>query len=249
MSHKPQRLDIVYRLHWDGDWHVGSGFGTATIDRLVRRRGPQKMPFVPGSQLKGVLRHHCERLAATLDCPVVPPHALEARPVELIDNFQPLSVSKLLIDRLFGTRFEGGCLFVDDVESADAVKWDDRSHARTSIDRVTGTARDATLFVSEVVIGGGRALSGRIQARHPAGALTQLSNGFPYEYALLIAGLLTLDALGGNKSTGLGRCEVKIEDGGLKWNDQGIALKEALTSFAEDDWQDMLLLIREEASP
>ena len=179
----------------------------------------------------------------------MPPHALEARPTDLLDHFQPLSRTELLIDRLFGSRFEGGCLFVNNAEPDNAAKWDTREHARTSIDRVTGTARDATLFVSELVTGARRSLHGRVQARHAAGVRTQLGDGFPYDYALLVAGLLTLDALGGDKSTGLGRCNVKLDNNQVQWNDKAIPLDEALKSFAEDDWREMLLLICEEARP
>jgi len=32
-----QRLDLQYTITWLGDWHVGSGYGTALADRLIRR--------------------------------------------------------------------------------------------------------------------------------------------------------------------------------------------------------------------
>jgi CRISPR/Cas system CSM-associated protein Csm3 (group 7 of RAMP superfamily) len=246
---QPQRLNVSYQFVWDGDWHVGSGFGSATVDRTVRRRaapkGKRGEPYVPGSQIKGVLRHHCERLVATFDGHIVSPHALGGFPVDLVTNFRPLARSGLLIDRLFGTRYEGSCFFVEDAVAAPDADWPARPHSRTSIDRVSGTARDQTLFVTEVVAGRGRALRGHIQARHPKGALTRDGDGFPFEYALLLAGLLTLDSLGGDKSTGLGRCRVAIDETGLKWNGAPLLLVEALTSFDEADWLLLVEMVRE----
>ena len=129
------------------------------------------------------MRHQCERLAATLKCPVVPPHALVKPPTELIEHFGPLTRSGLLIDRLFGSRYEGGCLFVDDAEAEDAKekdpkRWDTHAHSRTSIDRVSGTARDATLFVSEVV-SRGRSLRGRILRPPPGRRADAPGQGVP----------------------------------------------------------------------
>jgi CRISPR/Cas system CSM-associated protein Csm3 (group 7 of RAMP superfamily) len=255
MRKSPQRLDIAYTLTWMGGWHVGSGYGTAIADRLVRRRaltGDGKgQPFVPGSQIKGVLRHLCERLAALFDLPVVSPHFAGPHPPdELLENFQPLQRSALLIDRLFGSRYQGDCLFVHDAMPPErSPEPSSRWHSRTAIDRVSGTAKDRTLFVTEVADGSGPKLHGRIRARHPVGVLTQLEDGFPYEYALLLAGLLSLDMLGGDKSTGLGRCRLCIDGGRVRWNERAdYPVEEALAGFQDADWRGMLELVRGEAS-
>ena len=89
--------------------------------------------------------------------------------------------------------------------------------ARTAIDRVTGTVMEQHLFTTELAQGDIN-MQGKIRARHPAGVLTQEEDGFPYEYALLVAALLSLDALGGDKSVGLGRCEVTVESIALEWS-------------------------------
>lgn len=242
-----QRLDVHFRIVWEGNWHAGSGEGDAALDRRVRRRAGSRLPMLPGSQFKGVLRHHCERLTALLGISVVSPHQLGRQPpAELLEQFRPLARSELLIDRLFGSRYQGDCLFVDDALPEEAATpWPSWGHARTAIDRLTRTARDRTLFVSEVVSGNGRALLGRLKARHPAGVLTPGENGFPHEYALLLAGLLGIENLGGDRSVGLGKCRIEIPGGVLRWNGNDLPLSTALTSLAEPDWKEQLELHRE----
>jgi CRISPR/Cas system CSM-associated protein Csm3 (group 7 of RAMP superfamily) len=124
-----------------------------------------------------------------------------------------------------------------------------RTHSRTAIDRLTGTAREQTLFVTEVVQGRATQLHSRLQARHPVGALTQDGDGFPFEYSLLLAGLLSLDRLGGDKSAGFGRCRIEIENNAVRWNDQSsFPLEQALKSFEDlgEDWFAFLKDFREE---
>ena len=273
---KPQRLDLCYRIVWQGRWHVGSGYQSAVADRLLQRL-PAGAPFVPGSQIKGVLRHQCERLAPALALEALDPHAgseehnqllvkhftplaqsdwvldphagSEEHNQLLVKHFTPLAQSDLVVDRLFGSRYEGECLFV---ANAVPVSSDEESptsvQARTAIDRVTGTVMEQHLFTTELTEGSIN-LQGSIRARHPAGVLTQYDGGFPYEYALLVAALLSLDALGGDKSVGLGRCEIQLKEDTLHWNGRCIPLDDALQSFEEHEWGVMLKLLREESTP
>ena len=243
---KPQRLDIGYRIAWNGRWHVGSGYGSAAVDRLQQRLGGAGAPFVPGSQVKGVLRHQCERLALALGLEAVDPHAGAGEGNRsLVEHFRPLAKSKLLIDRLFGSRYQGECVFVTNAVPSKGGEGNAAKPAvaaRTAIDRVTGTVMERHLFTTELVEADVE-LQGAIRARHPGGVLTQEDEGLPYEYALLVAGLLSLDTLGGDKSTGLGRCEVRIES--LRWNGENMSPEAALTSFEELEWADMIEMLRE----
>lgn len=248
---KPQRLDLRYRIAWQGRWHVGSGYQSAAADRLQRRSGSpgrDGTPIVPGSQIKGVLRHHCERLASTLDLNAVDPHSgAEPGDRSLVAHFRPLAESGLLIDRLFGSRYQGECLFVTNALPTTSLPGNPTAvAARTAIDRVTGTVREQHLFTTELVEKGVD-LRGDIRARHPGGVLTQDGGDFPYEYALLVAGVLSLETLGGDRSVGLGRCEVSLEPDSLRWNGQVVSLDDALRSFKEErEWAVMLELLRED---
>jgi len=242
----PQRLDLHYRVDWQGDWHVGSGYESAATDRLVRRMPHNRQPFVPGSQIKGLLRHQCERLAAALHADVVDPHAGNPEnDRRLVEGFVPLAHSDLVIDRLFGTRYQGECLFATNAlsvsEEDDALL---QTRARTAMDRVTGTVKEGNLFTTELA---DRSLSlqGSLRARHPAGVLTQEDGDFPYEYALLVASLLTLGSFGGDKSVGLGQCSIKLTRD-IQWNRETIALPDALRSLEDPEWYKLMTYVREE---
>ena len=236
----PQRLDVRYDITWEGRWHVGSGYQSATADRLLRRlEGVNGAPFIPGSQLKGVLRYQCERLALALGLEAINPHAgIEEDEQNLVAHFGPLKQSTLIVDRLFGSRYQGECLFVT---NAEPVSVEDKPgtavQPRTAMDRLTGTVMERHLFTTEFAEKGTR-LQGNIRARHPAGVLTQEDNGFPYEYTLLLVSLLSLDTLGGDKSTGLGRCRIRIKEDALLWNRQRISSDEVLQHFRDepDEW-------------
>jgi CRISPR/Cas system CSM-associated protein Csm3 (group 7 of RAMP superfamily) len=248
------RLDLGFAIAWEATWHVGSGFSMAMADRLIQRRGGRLgVPFVPGSQLKGVLRHQVERLAATLGCRVVAPHALDPdQETELVRHFRPLERSRLVVDRLFGTRYQGECLYVDETTRPAAgatPTWHDhRLVARTAMDRVTGTVREKRLFITEVAEGGWRnlVLHSRIRARHGDGVLTVVES-FPLEYSLLVAALLSIDALGGNKGIGQGQCQIKILEDRVRYNGQDLTLDAVLAGLVRtDDWKAGLDLFDDE---
>jgi CRISPR/Cas system CSM-associated protein Csm3 (group 7 of RAMP superfamily) len=246
---KPQRLDLEYHIVWQGRWHVGSGYKSAATNRLLQRMGGvDGSPFVPGSQIKGVLRHQCERFAFALGLEAVNPHdGIKEDNKKLVKHFKPLVESSLVVDRLFGSRYQGECLFVTNAEPVSSEENTVTSvQPRTALDRVTGTVMEQHLFTTEFAEGGAN-LQGIIRARHPAGVLTQYGDGFPYEYALLLATLLSLDALGGDKSTGLGRCKIQLKPETLCWNNQCISLEEALQSFRDEpnEWGSLLEMLRE----
>jgi CRISPR/Cas system CSM-associated protein Csm3 (group 7 of RAMP superfamily) len=258
----PQRLDLIYCIHWESSWHVGSGYASAAADRLIRRFGGiHGTPFVPGSLLKGVLRHQCERLVLALGFEAVDPHATsKSQEDQLVQHFQPLTKSPLMVDRLFGSRFQGECLFMDNaLPPAGLQSLSDHQastlRTRTALDRVTGTVREGHLFTTELVEGGGApVLEGRLRARHPGGVLTPNGERFPFEYALLVTALLSMETLGGNKSAGLGQCRLTIKEGTLRWNGAERGIDYALASFEEnydvsrnrDEWTDMVKLVRGE---
>ena len=249
---EPQRLDLKYHIIWEGRWHVGSGYQSAAADRLLRRLGgTDGAPFVPGSQIKGVLRYQCERLALALGLEAVNPHTgIEEDEKNLVTHFKPLTESTLVVDRLFGTRYQGECLFVTNaVPALPEAKTVTSVQPRTAMDRLTRTVMEQHLFTTEFSEGNDR-LQGTIRARHPSGVLTQYEDGFPYEYALFLVSLLSMETLGGDKSTGLGRCRIEIIEDTLSWNRERISSDKVLQSFKDepDEWSLMLEMLREEST-
>ena len=242
---KPQRLDLEYRIKWKGRWHVGSGYQGVAADRLLRRiRGE---PFVPGSQVKGVLRHQCERLALSLGLDALDPHASsQEHSQNLVKHFVPLNESELVVDRLFGSRYQGECLFVQNALPKTGGQTRVSVRARTAMDRLTGTVMEQRLFTGEQAEGDIQ-LGGSLRARHAADILTPEDGdtGFPLEYSLLVATLLSLDALGGDKSIGLGQCEICLEPDTLRWNAQAITVDDALDSLKDKEWGELLIMTRE----
>lgn len=249
----PQRLDLSYCITWEGRWHIGSGYQSAVADRLLRRLGgADGVPFVPGSQIKGVLRYQCERLALTFGLDAVNPHAgIEEDEKVLVTHFKPLAKSTLIVDRLFGSRYQGECLFVTNAIPPEETEETTipSIQPRTALDRLTRTVMEQHLFTTEFSEGGA-CLKGDIRARHPVGVLTQDEDKVPYEYALLLASLLSLDTLGGDKSTGLGRCRIQLKTDTLLWNSQKISPDEVLQSFKDEpnEWGEMLELVREDST-
>lgn len=247
---KPQRLDLKYEIVWQGRWHVGSGYQSAATSRLLQRMGGvDGVPFVPGAQIKGVLRHQCERFALALGLEAINPHAgIEKDDQKLVKHFKPLAGSSLVVDRLFGSRYQGECLFVTNAKPVLAEeKTVTAVQPRTALDRVTGTVMEHHLFTTEFAEGGAN-LQGTLRARHPTGVLTQYEGGFPYEYALLLAALISLDTLGGDKSVGLGRCKIRLKEETLCWNSERIASDNIFQSFKDesDEWGLMVKMLRGE---
>ncbi|MCS7239302.1 MAG: RAMP superfamily CRISPR-associated protein [Thermoguttaceae bacterium] len=259
MNQSPQELAVQFSIHWKSPWHVGSGLSTSGVDRLLRVRTAEVVdgnsglsrlllvPYVPGSQLKGVLRHTCEQIVATCNGEVVSPHTVGREPPEgLLHSFRPAHESNLIVDRLFGSRYQGDCLFVEDAVPAEVHGDYGVIYGRTAVDRLTGTVREGTLFFTEVASQHFPPLKSRILARHEPGTLT-MEDGttkFPFEYALLIAGLLSIDSLGGDKSAGFGRCKINVDQ--IRWNGNPISVQEALEPLQDEEWYGLAELIREE---
>jgi hypothetical protein len=201
-------LIVTYSISLSGRWHAGSGLGRGTADRAVLR-DIAGAPYVPGSHIKGLLRDRCERLATSLGFPVDDPHIEDPTSAQ---RFGPLAGSNRVVDRLFGTRYQGDVLFVDDACVPEGA-WPDRMNVtRVSMSRAFGRAAHQRLFESEYALEG--ALDGCLQCAHPPEQVTTLNVAgqarWPMEWGLLVAALQTLDALGGDRSTGAGQCEVSI---------------------------------------
>lgn len=217
------KLIVKYEMHFEGPWHIGSGQDRGLVDSaVILQRIPldngkvEYRPVIPGSTVKGRLRTACEDIAVLLGLDVIDPH--DDGPGSL-PAFTPHKSSGYIVNRLFGSRFAGECLFVSDAvwqgEYHDQLNRQPRTGV--SLDRLTGTAKPKHLFHIETVLGG--TLVGSIEAFHHAEDL-MAESGFPSEYALLLLGLQSLKQLGGKRSIGWGQFSTRIMS--VTYNDQPV---------------------------
>jgi CRISPR-associated protein Cmr4 len=57
--------NLLYFIHCVSPVHVGAGQGVGIIDLPLMRERVTSWPYIPGSSIKGVLRHYCRQLGET----------------------------------------------------------------------------------------------------------------------------------------------------------------------------------------
>jgi len=220
---KIDRIQIEYDLKFQTPFHFGTGFRIGLIDRtIVRDSG--KYLYVPGSTFKGVLREHCEQIARLYEELDENMRELIASPHEEDIALLGLGQVTTMITRIFGSHNHPGRLYFDDARQAEEDTWQydakgDKGrylslqtdlYTQVRLDRPTRTAVKGALYTSEfgvrdIVFHG--AITGWLECD----AITAPINAPPtYSLLLLLAGLRIIDRLGGNKSTGKGKCECDI---------------------------------------
>jgi len=179
--------------------HIGTGFGLAQLidDRIVQGPHPdvpgEEFPYIPGSSLKGRLRHHTRELTQLLFKNPADMTAIEGRLFGYDHTPGLLRYCNSYLDPLFAgelSRLRGG--------SHTAVTSNDRTFV--SLSRERRVALEQRLFRIEVAESGLQ-YSSRIHGYLPVeSALGDLG--------LLVAAMKMVTNLGGHKGRGLGDCEV-----------------------------------------
>lgn len=191
-------------LCFQSPWHCDSGEGGLHTDRIVQRDA-RNLAYVPGSTLRGVVREQCEKLARSLGFPEpTDPHEDS---MEHPDAFVPLVRVDSPVDRLFGTAREEGGLFFRDArvpldEADEIASMPLPVRNRIARYRRLGTAREHRLFNAEYARE--QRLVSVVDGRHPH-VLAFEEGDLPFAYSLLVAAVLSVDRLGGEKSVGCGR--------------------------------------------
>lgn len=192
------RLELL--ISFESKWHSGSGEGSMISDRLIRKDSRQR-PYIPGSTLKGVIRESCEKLSRTLNFPE--PSDPHQRDLTIQDTFMPLKELESPVDRIFGNNYESGNLFFRDARLSDDPPYNFLSEqSRICKYRMLGTTKDHHLFSTQYAA----PLTFRttIEGYHDSVRCFQ-ENDPPCDYCLLIAGIMNVNRLGGDKSTGSGK--------------------------------------------
>ncbi len=205
------RATVEYSVKFQAPVLPGSGHGVAGVDRAAARTmaGPGlRVPYIPGSHLRGVVREKVEHLARLV---------LGDDAVKTIAHVEDQAMRPDLDDpvaRLFVSGGRQGLVVFRDLlpsrndresggDSGDALG-KVAVRARVSIDRRTGTQRGQRLFDHETWHPAGR-LAGRVDA------WLENEDTARFDLALLVGGLRLVDALGANRSAGLGACRVDID--------------------------------------
>src|SRR6266699_2961868 len=234
-------VKIEYTLTFATPFHFGTGIREGLIDRTVVRDESGYL-YVPGSTLKGVLRERCEQLErfsenAQGTGTVQSPHNADAALLGLGHG------NPTMVTRIFGSQNRPGRLFFDDAhqDQEDQAEEDKQKRlekgrykglqvdvsTQVRMNRPTRTAVTGALYTSEYGTHD-LAFQGVIQgwvecSAIDAGNNTALQGVSPtYSLLLLLAGLHMLDAIGGNKSSGKGRCECHIT--GMKINEYDVPM-------------------------
>ena len=213
---RTDRIQITYQLTFTTPFHFGTGLRVGLIDRTIVRDHKGYL-YVPGSTIKGVLRERCEQLAhlyeeldPAMDEAIASPHDTKKALWTLGRVSQPT-----MITRIFGSHSSPGRLFFDDARQIDGKEQEDYKSLQTDlstqvrIDRPSRTAARGALYTSEFGLKD-LIFTGSIGGWLECTEIETLPDGPTYSLLLLLAGLHLLDQLGGNKSTGKGKCRCNI---------------------------------------
>lgn len=231
---RPDRIELIYQITFETLFHLGTGISTGLLDRTVIRNTDGYL-YVPASTFKGVLREHCEQL-----CRFYLPKQTVTSPHDTYTALTDFGRALTPISRIFGSQLYPGklhfnnaeqtledTLIFDSTDSTELPRKGKYKSTQTSaltqarIDRLTGTAASGALYTSEF---GTRNLcfkgkiNGWLECTPAAALAARLSpiahpSEMPtYSLLLLLAGLQLIEQLGGNKSTGKGRCTYTITE-------------------------------------
>lgn len=212
-------IKLELTVQFESRWHAGSGEAGFAAHRLIRRDA-RNWPFIPGSTLKGIIRENCEKLSRLLGFPApADPHQPD---LTQPGRFVPLNPSLSPVDNLFGNNYEEGGLIFRDSRLREAPIHENINYTRIQRYRCLKTAKEQHLFATEYI----RPLMFQtvITGLHPQLAAFSDSD-IPYAYCLLIAAILQVERLGGDKSSGSGKVRITIQDPFL-YNSQSFPLEQ-----------------------
>jgi CRISPR/Cas system CSM-associated protein Csm3 (group 7 of RAMP superfamily) len=186
---------------------VGAGGSSGSLaDKPIVRNAKGQL-LIPASQLKGRLRHECEKLARGLGwqifespdakklCPTEDQVELKFRNFYQIDGYRGYHC---LISQLFGNPILPSRIIVEDfICPTEAEYLPEVLRPGVTINRSRGTAEEKKLYFLET-----SPANSKLEFH---GAIHLLEPDCPkYAKTLILAGLHHIHALGGSKSAGLG---------------------------------------------
>jgi len=235
---RTEQIKITYRLTFEAPFHCGTGLREGLVDRVVARDAKGFL-YVPGSTVKGALRDRCEQLAERFELATSSPHT---------PSLSELGPDVDIIGRIFGTRFYPGRLYFDDAAmleedrqlfragkdeapSSTYQQWQTETRTQVSLSRATRTARPGMLFTSEYGIPDLR-FAGEIVGLLEGTELLMSADVGTFPLILLLSSLLSLESIGGSKSTGAGKVLCELPEGGLEIDGVAVPAEDLLDDIA-----------------
>lgn len=220
MTERSEWLQIRYRIRFLTPFHLGTGVSSGFLDRTTARQSASSgtdngLLYVPASTLKGVIRDCCEQVAQLAGFPERNPHDLASGHIRYTHH---------PIDRLFGSSRRPGTLWFSDGQIVDEqrqlladsiaralppVGWQSSYRTRVALSHTRRTALTGRLFTVELGLPGlefEATIRGRVQGA-PIPTAPDLAT---CPTLVLVAGMLMVERVGGQKSSGSGRCELKF---------------------------------------
>ncbi len=189
----------------DSALSIGAGGSSGSLsDKPIVRNAVGNL-IIPGSHLKGRLRHECEKIARGLGWCV----SRSPNPRNMVGDYTVPNKTELskhcIISSIFGDASQSSCLLVDDLVCKISSKDLPTEVLRpgVTINRRRRTAEDKKLFYLETSPPNTQLrFTGSIHLIDPPS----------YATALICAGLRHINALGGSKSAGLGWLNWELEE-------------------------------------
>jgi CRISPR/Cas system CSM-associated protein Csm3 (group 7 of RAMP superfamily) len=182
---------------------VGAGGSSGSLaDKPLLRTADGRL-VIPASQVKGRLRHQCERIARSLGWPVCESPKAQT----MCPQWPHTPNGHCLICRIFGNpALPSRVLFSDLVCAEPQETVPTVLRPGVTINRRRGTAEDARLYFLETTpVRAGLKFVGSLHILQDVPSENVFPQDDPPQTRMLLsAGLTLIDALGGSKSAGLG---------------------------------------------
>ena len=191
---------------------IGSGFGIAGLIDSTTVKGNDNIAYIPASSLKGKIRSEFKKTLEALNIRVCNSVITDNKEICKYSNIKDACV----ICRIFGSEFYDGSIIFEDAitepEAREVIKKIEenkvipsfQSSLRTGIriNRYLKIADEGALFTLEGV--------------NPSITFKSMIYGSCYitdeEYSYLRETICMITHIGGDKSGGMGRCTIKVEE-------------------------------------
>lgn len=209
------KISIHYKVDMLSRFHCGTGYSFGLIDEVVRKDRDGYL-YLPGSTIKGLLRESCEKILRLCKVKVRDPHNEE----EAMNSWNRPQIPHLI----FGSRFSEGEIYFNHAKmisedkeffhgpiqtGGDSEKrylhHQVQNLSHTTISQRLGTVKRKALFNLEYGLKG-LTFEGCIFGSLKGNDLESLDKEGTDSLVYLLAALISLESIGGERSRGAGRC-------------------------------------------